>query len=89
MQARFPAKPIMIAEWGAFERPGAPHFKRDFFESVQRQIGDYPQIKALVYFDSPVAPRGDTRFDTTPGSTRAFTQLGRMPRFTSTPVPPS
>jgi hypothetical protein len=89
MQARFPAKPIMVAEWGAFERRGAPAFKRDFFESVRRQIGDYPQIKALVYFDSPLAPRGDTRFDTTPGATRAFAQLGRLPRFTSTPVPPS
>ncbi|GIH49014.1 Glycosyl hydrolase family 26 [Microbispora rosea] len=89
MQARFPAKPIMVAEWGAFERRGAPGFKRDFFESVQRQIADYPQIKALVYFDSPLAPRGDTRFDTTPGATRAFAQLGRLPRFTSTPVPPS
>ncbi|RGA00290.1 hypothetical protein DI270_035635 [Microbispora triticiradicis] len=89
MQARFPAKPIMVAEWGAFERPDAPHFKRDFFDSVARQIGNYPQIKALVYFDSPLAPRGDTRFDTTPGATRAFAQLGRDRRFTSTPVPAS
>ncbi|MEW9529033.1 glycoside hydrolase family 26 protein [Microbispora sp. NPDC049125] len=89
MQARFPAKPIMVAEWGAFERPGMPRFKRDFFESVGRQLGDFPQIKALVYFDSPLAPRGDTRFDTTPGATRAFTWLATRPRFSSTPVPPA
>jgi hypothetical protein len=87
MQARFPAKPIMIAEWGAFERSNAPRFKRDFFSSVARQIDDYPQIKAMVYFDSPVAPRGDTRFDTTPGATKAFSDLGREPEFTGTHVP--
>ncbi|WP_370021391.1 glycoside hydrolase family 26 protein [Planotetraspora sp. GP83] len=87
MQSRFPAKPIMIAEWGAFERSGMPRFKRDFYTSVGRQIDEYPQIKALVYFDSPLAPRGDTRFDTTPGATRAFIQLGRERRFTRTAVP--
>ncbi|WP_203883316.1 glycoside hydrolase family 26 protein [Planotetraspora kaengkrachanensis] len=87
MQGRFPGKPIMIAEWGAFERSGSPRFKRDFFASVARQIDDYPQIKALVYFDSPVAPRGDTRFDTTPGGGRAFAELGREPQFSGTRVP--
>ncbi|MBP2707204.1 hypothetical protein JOL79_25805 [Microbispora sp. RL4-1S] len=87
MQARFPAKPIMLAEWGVFERPDAPRFKRDLFASAARQIDEYPQIKALVYFDSAVAPRGDTRFDTTPGATRAFADLGRLHRFNATPVP--
>ncbi|GIH71879.1 hypothetical protein Mth01_41320 [Sphaerimonospora thailandensis] len=89
MQGRFPAKPIMLAEWGAFERPGLPRYKRDFFASVERQIGDYPQIKALVYFDSPVASRGDTRFDTTPGASRAFSRLARNPKFTAPSVPPA
>lgn len=89
LQQRFPAKPIMLAEWGVFERPGAPRYKRDFYASVKRQIDDYPQIKALVYFDSPLAPRGDTRFDTTPGAGKAFSRLARMPRFTATPVPPA
>jgi hypothetical protein len=41
----------------------------------------------MVYFDSPVAPRGDTRFDTTAAGSRAFAELGREPQFTSTRVP--
>ncbi|MDH2428757.1 glycosyl hydrolase [Sphaerisporangium sp. TRM90804] len=86
-QARFPGKPIMVAEWGAFERPDDPAFKVEFFNSVRRQIRGYPQIKALVYFDSPIAPRGDTRFDATAAAGRAFTELARAPYFSSTPVP--
>ncbi|TQM73607.1 glycosyl hydrolase family 26 [Thermopolyspora flexuosa] len=87
MQARFPGKPFMVAEWGVFEDPDDPHRKERIFRSVARQIHDFPQIKALVYFDSPRAPRGDTRFDTTPGAARAFTALARSPHFTATPVP--
>ncbi|WP_020545200.1 glycoside hydrolase family 26 protein [Nonomuraea coxensis] len=87
MQLRFPGKPVMVAEWGVFERPRDPSFKRRFFESVGRQIKRYPQIKALIYFDSPQAPRGDTTFDSDPGADRAFTRLARDPYFRSTPVP--
>ncbi len=87
MQARFPGKPIMVAEWGVFERRRDPHRKESLFTSAARQIHDYPQIKALIYFDSPSAPRGDTRFDTTPGARRAFTDLARSTYFTSTPLP--
>lgn len=86
-QTRFPGKPIMVAEWGAFERHDEPAFKVAFFNSVRRQIRGYPQIKALVYFDSPRAPRGDTRFDSTVPAGRAFTELARAPYFSSTPVP--
>lgn len=87
IQSRHPGKPIMMAEWGAFERYGVPRFKRDFYESVKRQIYQYPQVKALVYFDSPLAPRGDTRFDTTPGAAKAFSELANQRHFTSTRVP--
>lgn len=83
MQWRFPGKPIMVAEWGVFgdERKAA------FYDSVRRQVKRYPQIKALVYFDSPRAPRGDTRFDTDPGAGRAFTALATDPHFSATSVP--
>ncbi|GII88817.1 hypothetical protein Ssi03_68070 [Sphaerisporangium siamense] len=86
-QQRFPGKPLMIAEWGAFERHDDPAFKVSFFNSVRRQIRGYPQIKALVYFDSPIAPRGDTRFDSSVPAGRAFAELARAPYFSSTPVP--
>jgi hypothetical protein len=87
MQARFPGKPVMVAEWGVFERPHDRSFKRRFYESVSRQIKRYPQIKALLYFDSPHAPRGDTSFDADQGADRAFAELARDPYFRSTPVP--
>lgn len=87
MQRRFPGKPIMLAEWGVFERPDDPGYKRRFFDSVRAKIRNYPQIKALIYFDSPHAPRGDTRFDATPGAARAFVRLGADPYFNATPVP--
>lgn len=87
MQLRFPGKPVMVAEWGVFGRPRDPSFKRRFFESVGREIKRYPQIKALLYFDSPQAPRGDTTFDSDPAAGRAFARLARDPYFRSTPVP--
>lgn len=87
MQWRFPGKPVMVAEWGVFERSDDPAFKRAFFESVRHQIRRYPQIKALVYFDSPSAPRGDTRFDTLDTAAKAFTELARDSHFRSTRVP--
>jgi hypothetical protein len=87
IQAHYPAKPIMLAEWGVFERPGDPGYKARVFASASRQIRHYPQIKALVYFDSPRAPRGDTSFDATPAARRAFTALAHNPYFRATPVP--
>ncbi|MBB5134122.1 hypothetical protein HNP84_003848 [Thermocatellispora tengchongensis] len=86
MQRRFPGKPIMVAEWGVFERKRDPRRKERFYESVRRRIQHYPQVKALVYFDSPKAPRGDTRFDTTPGARRAFAELAADPYFRATKV---
>ncbi|GGL11601.1 hypothetical protein GCM10014719_11880 [Planomonospora parontospora subsp. antibiotica] len=87
MQWRFPGKPIMVAEWGVFERREQPWFKSAFFASVRQELRRYPQIKALVYFDSPSAPRGDTRFDTTPAGRRAFRELARDPHLSATAVP--
>lgn len=87
MQSRFPGKPIMLSEWGAFERPDMPQFKPQFYASVSRQISEFPQIKALVYFDSPAAPRGDTRFDSTAAADRAFSSLAGGPYFSGTQVP--
>ncbi|NUR88750.1 MAG: hypothetical protein HOY71_32070 [Nonomuraea sp.] len=87
MQWRFPGKPIMVAEWGAFARYQDPAFKQRFFNSVKAQVQHYPQIKALVYFDSPHAPRGDTRFDSDPGAAKAFSALARDRYFHATRVP--
>ncbi|MER7210998.1 hypothetical protein ABZ470_24225 [Streptosporangium sp. NPDC020072] len=87
MNAHLPGKPVMLAEWGVFERPGDPAFKERFFAGARRQVRDYPRIKALVYFDSPHAPRGDTRFDTTPGALQAFSGLAHDPDLRAPAVP--
>ncbi|GLK11579.1 glycoside hydrolase family 26 protein [Streptosporangium carneum] len=86
-RSRRPAKPVMVAEWGVFERPEGPGFKESFFSAVRGEMRAYPRIKALVYFDSPRAPRGDTRFDTTPGGLKAFGDLASDPYLSAAAVP--
>lgn len=86
-RARFPEKPLMVAEWGVFERRDRPGFKESFFADVRRRLPRYPQIKALVYFDSPRAPRGDTRFDTTSGGLKTFGDLARDPYLRAPAIP--
>ncbi|RJL33292.1 hypothetical protein D5H75_10800 [Bailinhaonella thermotolerans] len=82
-----PGKPLMVGEWGVFERPRDPGFKRRFYASVRRQAPAFSRIKALVYFESPRAPRGDTRFDTTPGGLAEFRRLAASPHFTAPKLP--
>ncbi|WP_283135413.1 glycoside hydrolase family 26 protein [Rhizohabitans arisaemae] len=84
---RFPEKPLMLAEWGVFSRRADPGFKERFFDSVHRQLPGFPRLKALAYFESPRAPRGDTRFDATGGELGAFRRLARSPHLTSARIP--
>ncbi len=74
-----PDKPLMLSEWGVFEYAADPGNKREIFASVQRQLPDYPALKALVYFDSPRAPRGDTRIDSSPQALAAFRVIANLP----------
>lgn len=74
-----PGKPLMIAEWGVFSTTD-PMRKPTFFEGVADQLKDHPRVKALVYFESPHAPRGDTRIDSNRASLAAFRRLGNDPR---------
>lgn len=80
-ERHIPDKPIMLAEWGVFERKGAPEHKPDFYRTIIQQIQYYPRLKAMVYFDSPKAPRGDTRIDSTPAAARAYRDLSNQPYF--------
>jgi hypothetical protein len=79
-----PGKPLMLAEWGVFEQKNDPGRKQRFYASVAEQIGRFPRLKALVYFDSPRAPRGDTRIDSTGGALDAYRALGARPTFAAT-----
>lgn len=71
-----PGKPIMLGEWGVDESPDDPRYKPDFFATTLGQLKEYPQIKALVYWDSPhIEPVGDTRVNTSAASLREFRDL--------------
>jgi hypothetical protein len=76
------SKPLMIAEWGVYEYHADPKQKAWIFSTVGRQLGRFPAIKALVYFDSPAAPKGDTRPDSTVTSLNQFKELANSALFT-------
>jgi hypothetical protein len=78
-----PDKPLMLAEWGVFEN-GSTARKPEFLATVADQLPDFPEIKALIYFDSPRAPRGDTRVDSSPAALDAFRELVRHSHFRQT-----
>ena len=67
-----PNKPFMVSEWGVFEYPSDPAQKAWIFSTVAPELGRYPAIRALVYFDSPAAPKGDTRPDSSPPALAAY-----------------
>ena len=73
--ANHPNKPIMLAEWGVFDNSSDPNIKAPFYNSVKAQLSNYPDLKAMVYFDSPMSPKGGTSFDSTPTDLTAFRSL--------------
>ena len=77
-----PGKPLMVAEWGVWSSKKNPGHKAEFYEEVGRQIGRFPQIRAMVHFDTPHNQEGrESSVDATPESLRAYRRLGRMPVF--------
>lgn len=80
-QQHYPSKPIMVAEWGVFSDERLAWRKAWVYRSVAAQIDRYPAIKGLVYFDSPQAPRGDTRIDSDPDALQAYRELGASPEL--------
>lgn len=78
-----PGIPVMIGEWGVRESSTNPTGKAKFYASVAAEIGKYPWIKALVYFDTPAPPAGedagDTRPDSSAGTLAAWRKLSYDP----------
>jgi len=72
-------KPLMVAEWGVYENE--PARKAWIFSTVGRQLARFPAIKALVYFDSAHAPKGDTRPDSSPEALSEFRRLAAESLF--------
>ena len=73
-------KPVMVAEWGTTS-PDAR--QAAFYRSVAAQLGRFPRIKALVYFETPSGPYADgtidTRIDASEEALRAYRALGNHP----------
>jgi hypothetical protein len=76
-----PGKPLMLAEWGVFEYPADPAQKAWIFSTVAPQLRRYPAIRALVYFDSPAAPKGDTRPDSSGAALDEYRKLAESTEF--------
>lgn len=84
---KHPSKPVMIAEWGAFEHTETPNDKPAFFRSAMSELANFPKIKALVYFDSPHAPRGNTEVNSSASALSVFRQLVDLPSLLKVILP--
>ena len=79
---RHPDKPLMIAEWGVWSSKKNPRHKAEFYREVGRQIGRFPNIRAMVHFDTPHNQAGrDSSVDSSPDALAAYRRLGRLPIF--------
>jgi hypothetical protein len=75
-------KPLMVAEWGVWSSKRNPGHKPAFYREIGRQLSRFPNVRAMVYFDTPHNQDGrDSRVDATPESLEAYRRLGRLPIF--------
>lgn len=76
----YPGKPIMLAEWGvAVNADQSAQAK--FFRSMTDELGEFPDIKALVYFNmpKPQSPGWETYLAATTSGETAYQQVVRSP----------
>ena len=78
-----PAKPVMVAEWGAYHRVGRVVGKAAQFDSVLPELAKRPAIKAIVYFDTVRDAFGDRdiSINSAAASLGAFRKLAASPLF--------
>ncbi|MGH8877073.1 MAG: DUF7594 domain-containing protein [Stackebrandtia sp.] len=77
----FPAKPLMVAEWGVWYSGRNPGHQADVFRSADAQIAQFPRLKALVYFESASAEGRDSRVDVSLGGLDAYRRFGDSRTF--------
>ena len=66
-------KPFMLGEWGTVDDPGQPGRKADWFIRAASQVEQFPNLRALVYFDRN--QDCDWRVGSAPGSLAAYRGL--------------
>jgi hypothetical protein len=79
--ARFPTKPFMAAEWGVWYDRADPIHQAAVFASVGSEVLRYPQIKALVYFDTPNDSGRSSSVTATPMALVAYRAMSALPQF--------
>lgn len=90
-RANHPDKPMMLAEWGVDEALGSER-KAEIVAGVAGGLARFPQLKALVYWNSrDFHPVGTTRVDSSPAALAAFRVLLDSPAVTGArpPSPPA
>ena len=77
------AKPLMVAEWGAYHRVGHTTDKAPVYSGVTAELAKRPAIKAIVYFDTAKDDEGDRdiSINSTATSLAAFKKLAADPVF--------
>ncbi|HEY1488246.1 MAG TPA: DNRLRE domain-containing protein [Micromonosporaceae bacterium] len=86
---QFPDKPLMIAEWGVWYGSADPTHQAAVFGSVGAELSLYPQIKAMVYYDTPNANGRSSLIDATPAALAAFRAMCQLPEFQVSLTPPT
>ncbi len=66
-------KPFMLGEYGTVDDPGRPGRKATWFRRQAEQVGNFPNLRALVYFDRN--QDCDWRIGSAPGSLDAYRAL--------------
>jgi hypothetical protein len=80
-QAKYPHKPVMLAEWGASEDHQDPTWKARMFGTVPQGLRDMPKLKLISYFNSPGDKGDDKSVDTSSRSMRAWKRLAARSMF--------
>lgn len=75
----FGGKPFVLAEYGTQFDPADPERARRWYEDVPQVLGEHPDIKALVRWDSSFDC--GLEIDNGPGMVEAFAEAGRDAAF--------
>lgn len=70
-----PGKPLMLGEWGVYANAKEPSRQGWFYDDVRKNLGKYPAIKAMLYFNANKLDKGTTRIDATASSLAAYKRL--------------
>lgn len=77
-------KPFMLAEYGTDVDPHDPARQAQWFQDAAGQLAQFPNLKALVYFDLPAPPATCTWLPRGTGAAAAFSAFARSDPFRRT-----